>query len=638
MNIRLFSKLLLCGLIFNSYFIQAITIHNKTNRTIFVAPYYLKYNKATRDQDPISMNPKSSESLDRPGRKWRTDREIFFSLKKDELQKTLSGDDINLISHQNIGTLKGADFYIAMIDFKLRGFSFVDWHIIEPLSKTGAKLAKGALSPLRSLIKKDKTAVKDNPYKDKIAQVRTGNNLSPEEQNFLKARKPKVKKALETTLNMKLDTKKVPVIALVGSGGGIRATLMSLGGLTGLAKIGLLDTLTYVIGLSGSTWAIAPWISYDKPIEQARDLIISLLGKGIKNIAPKEVKLIVDALLVKWAFNQPITLVDFYGALLANTLLREFGNNRQRIYLSHQAKTIKSGKYPLPIYTAVRAEKSVYPAWYEFTPYEIGATWLNCYVPTWAFGRSFSKGTSKDFAPEQSLGYFMGIWGSAFAATFNTIYNEMVANIPADIIKNVLEFILKEVGEKRITEAEVFNFSFGKVKSTLKGEKTLKMADAGLAFNLPYPPISGDRTARKADIIIFFDATKEPKEKMGALKGVEEYAQKNKLQLPPIVYDNLKDKAITIFRDEKNPAVPVVIYMPLTKDEELTTNSLSKFPELKALVKLFDFWQCMKNTCDTFNFTYDEKQGKELCALMEFNVRANEKILKEAITQWCDTQ
>lgn len=46
----------------------------------------------------------------------------------------------------------------------------------------------------------------------------------------------------------------VPHIALIGSGGGQRAAVGLMGSLYQLEKEGLLDTLLYLGGVSGSTW------------------------------------------------------------------------------------------------------------------------------------------------------------------------------------------------------------------------------------------------------------------------------------------------------------------------------------------------------------------------------------------------
>lgn len=46
----------------------------------------------------------------------------------------------------------------------------------------------------------------------------------------------------------------VPVVAVLGSGGGTRAMTSLYGSLAGLQDLGLLDAVTYLSGVSGSTW------------------------------------------------------------------------------------------------------------------------------------------------------------------------------------------------------------------------------------------------------------------------------------------------------------------------------------------------------------------------------------------------
>lgn len=46
----------------------------------------------------------------------------------------------------------------------------------------------------------------------------------------------------------------VPVIAILGSGGGFRAMVGFSGVMKALYESGVLDCATYVAGLSGSTW------------------------------------------------------------------------------------------------------------------------------------------------------------------------------------------------------------------------------------------------------------------------------------------------------------------------------------------------------------------------------------------------
>ncbi|MDZ4151230.1 hypothetical protein, partial [Methylicorpusculum sp.] len=367
-------------------------------------------------------------------------------------------------------------------------------------------------------------AIRKNPNGATVARVRVGNELPEGEKAYRVARKPVVKKALEKFLATAISDTAVPTIALVGSGGGFRAMAGTTGFLRGAHDIGLLDAATYVVGLSGSTWALGVWNATGCSVNELGEKMIKKMPHGIKNVDIGGLRNIVDALLVKWAFGQESTLVDFYGGLLANTLLDEFGSACQRQHLSEQAKLLVDGSRVLPIYTTVSAKESQDRFWYEYTPFEIGSARFGQYVPSWAYGRKFNKGVSLDFAPEQSFGYLMGSFGSAFALTVERILKEK-ANLLEGAFMSMLEKInfqevalksvmfalvqplLQEMLKSRISAGRIWNYTYGMPTSALADKSKLSFVDAGLDFNLPYPPISGERPKRMADVIIFLDSS-----------------------------------------------------------------------------------------------------------------------------------
>ena len=178
-------------------------------------------------------------------------------------------------------------------------------------------------------------------------------------------------------------------------GGGYRALLYTTGALIGSYESGLLDSYTYLVGLSGSTWAIGTWMSLGGTLTSYESYIVGQVKKGLTQVSAADAALIGDAIITKYMFGQPINLVDLYGGLLANTLFEPLGNRKQRTGLSMQAQHIKGGVHPMPIYTAIRGDgPTTENQWYEFTPYEIGASWLSMYVPSWSFGRRFRNGVN----------------------------------------------------------------------------------------------------------------------------------------------------------------------------------------------------------------------------------------------------
>ena len=485
---------------------------------------------------------------------------------------------------------------------------------------------------IKKKLKENLEAFIENPYKDTIAYVRIGNELCNGERLYLEKRKPKVKRALEVLLDCPLEDHEVPTIAFVASGGGYRAVIALLGSLIGAQKDGFLDAGTYITGVSGSSWMIGTWMSSGLPLVDFKESLVEKLCKGLTHVGPKGSLLMADMLLVKYASDQSITLVDFYGALLGHALFRDQKEKRHRMYLSGHVDRIKNGDWLFPIYSAVRGDNDMTMDWYEFTPFEVGAHWLNAYVPTWAYARQFENGVSIDYDPEQSLGYHFGVFGSAFSASFSRIYSEFKNNISFDITKNIIEKILEKVGNKRLSTAKVHNFTYGMKNSPIKTQKELRLIDAGIAVNIGYQPVSGQRPERKADVMIILDSSGEVID-ADNLRRAEQYAHAHNLPFPYIDYEGIDTKVVSVFADD-NPEVPIVVYMPLINDFDLWERHKNdpEFAGFDQYLKDFDPIVCMAGSyCSTFDFTYEEFQLRQLSALTEFNMRMSAQAIYDAI-------
>lgn len=467
-----------------------------------------------------------------------------------------------------------------------------------------------------------------------VAHVRIGNRLSDDEIEYLQNRKSKVKMALEKILEQTFDEEDVPTIALVGSGGGYRAMLGITGSLVGMEEIGLLDASTYALGLSGSSWGLSAWTASGLPIEEFKERLIEHIEKGIERVSPSELKLMLGALATKYISLEPVSLVDLYGLLLANRLLAEFGNKRQHVHFSDFAERIKTGDWILPINTAVdgHPDKIYNPAWFEFSPFEIGSSEYEAYVPTWAFGRKFNEGFSVNFVPEVSLGFLMGTWGSAFAAHAELIWENLP--VPKGTLKMIVENILiKRIAGRRLTAGRVFNYMKGMPGQLLSNDSYLRLVDGGIGHtNLAYIPVSGERP-RDVDIIIFFDWSGII-DGVLALKGVQEYAQSRGLKLPQMDLKGAGQQTITVFKDEHDPTVPVIIYIPRFNDQKFWKHNkdntkLQRYSDLAQ----FDIEDCVaKEECNTINFSY-KKQAHLVTMLAEANVVINAEKIIETI-QW----
>ena len=502
-------------------------------------------------------------------------------------------------------------------------------------------VAYSLLKPVQLLIKQNQFAIENNQYKDVKAHVRCGDPICDMEFAFRKKRFEKVKKAQERLLGMKLADEDVLDIGFSCSGGGWRAMCCALGSCSGAQKMNLLDCVMCISGLSGSTWFLGPWISTGMNLQDYRDRAIKVASKGIDLRSLSDIGPIIDNLWVKFAYNQPLNIIDLYGGLLGNALLRDIeGRDPHQVYLTLQRRRIKNGDYPLPVYTATLGERRKAEFWFEFTPYEVGSRWLSAYVPTWAFGRHFKKGVSIDDAPEQSLGFGMGTFGSAFAADFEDIYDTIIDGIKfpdflkkipfAEKIFNSIKKVFSklayasDLGDLRVAWARVPNFVY-KMRGMLHNKyKTLNLVDAGLDFNNPVfatyrKPPYGDAP----DVVFMFDASGSLEYK--ELKKSVDYADYNGLKFPKMEPFELDKKIMKFFKDDEDIKVPVVIYMPRINGINMVKRNHYKswYDYYLDLLKDFDMEKAISSGfASTFNFNYTERQAEQLIAATEFNVIA----------------
>jgi phospholipase A2 len=619
---KLLKSIIISSFFFSLVSADQIKIHNYSPRDLYVGIYYLR-TQAELASTIYFIQAGNAIEIERPDYKFLYDRELVFSEEKEHLRNTLPKCDLEKYNAKNIGYSQGNVIYIADKNGEFKGYNQFEWYI-----------NKHIIDQARSHLMNTIPAIMQNPYENKTASVRTGNGLPAQEKEFLKKRKPKVKTALERMLNRSLEGKRIPTIAILLSGGGFRAMFYSLSALFTAQEFQLLQSTTYIASLSGSCWGVAAWMASQMPLNTFYTWFAGQFESGITDISSADANLIADALATKYFFDQPIGPVDVYGALIANCVFKELDQYKQRATLSQQADRIAQGDLPMPIYTAVRAESGcVENMWYEFTPYEVGGAWLSSYVPTWAFGRKFSKGISLNFAPELSLGNLMGIWGFVFGFNFSRALKEIELKnkVTFALGKNLIDKIEQEFGENRFLKAEVPNFTFNMPQSPIKNQNLLSLTDAGISFILPYPPISGQRPERKADIIIIIDASSG--NLSSELKNVENYARLKQLPFPKIDCQDIETKAISIFKDEMNSQAPLVIYMPRVISKQLIDRYRNN-REFKSLIELIEHIN-LEQYLETGpfcirNFAYTHHHVQQLSAIARFNMlTSKDTIVKE---------
>lgn len=603
-----------------------ITVYNKSCRDLYVAVYYRFGRVPFSPQKPARIasaiqciDAGSSATVDRPEYLFNVDRRLVFVENKDQLSDSFAPDQFDRLPSVLVGNWQGSSFYIADQEGQLKGYTALQWQFVY-------QAWQSAQEKILNLI----PAIKNNPYKNEVARVRLASDLCVGERACLDKRLVKIKAALEKLTKSAYD-KKIPTVSIVCSGGGYRAMLYTLGALKGLYHAGILDLSSYLVGLSGSTWAMGSWISSGQSIDEFHDWVINNIGYQLNDLDTEDFTLMGNVTLTKYVSGQPVGFVDLYGAFIANDLFDGFSTDKITVRLSEQAQKIETGDYPFPLYTAIAGQDNeTEHLWYEFSPYEVGAAWLDAYVPTWAFGRKFKNGISVTNAPEQPLGTLLGTFGLAVGITVERMFSEagISEHMSSALLKTIIRNILQSYDDARPISAEYLNFVYGIKDRLFNDLNIIHLVDAGINCNLPYVPVSGQRAQRKSDLIIIFDASAGA---VGAeLKKVQEYALAHKLPFPPINYMDISAHAVSVFKDENNPDVPVVIYVPRVVDAQLLELHQQDLADLYARLHNFDIEKCIADeSCNTFNFLYSPEHARRLTALGEFNARmAADDVLK----------
>ncbi|KAJ6125678.1 hypothetical protein N7523_003298 [Penicillium sp. IBT 18751x] len=431
-----------------------------------------------------------------------------------------------------------------------------------------------------------------NPEITRDARVRVSGDLCAEEQAFRKKRQQHAMKALASYLDIPVEEihpDDVPVIAMCGSGGGLRALVAGTGSYLAAQESGLWDCVTYTAGVSGSCWLQTLYHSSitGRSFHKLVDHLKNRLGVHIA-FPPAALNLLTTAPTNKYLLSGFVEklkgdpgadfgLVDIYGLLLAARLMvprGELGVSDSDLKLSSQGVNLYDGAHPLPIYTAVRheipiieeehsdgskshsnpeqamrdAKKEAWFQWFEFTPYEFFCEELNAGIPTWALGRHFDGGRSVLSAenqpiPELRIPGLMGIWGSAFCATLSHYYKEIRPLVKGLAGFGGIDTLIQGkdsdlVRVHPIDPAAIPNFVIG-MKDQLPAScpesifksSHLNLMDAGMSNNLPIYPLI--RPGRDVDVILAFDASADIKQD-NWLSVVDGYARQRGIKGWPV--------------------------------------------------------------------------------------------------------
>ncbi|KAM4825518.1 cytosolic phospholipase A2 gamma [Thomomys bottae] len=223
-----------------------------------------------------------------------------------------------------------------------------------------------------------------------------------------------------------IQATQAPAVALLGSGGGMRAHIAFLGVLSELEELGLLDAIMYLAGVSGSTWAMSSFYSSHGDIAQVEMDLKQRFEQQEWNLSDSLQKAIESSRFTNYS------LTDFWAYLVVSRQSREF----QDSCLSSLQEDVEAGKLPYPIFAAIDndlqdewvKEKTKY-SWFEFTPHHAGYPALGAYIPITQFGSKFQNGKLSTPECERDLSFLRGLWGSAVA---NSKENKKYISVIAD--------------------------------------------------------------------------------------------------------------------------------------------------------------------------------------------------------------
>ncbi|KAG8228645.1 hypothetical protein J437_LFUL008296 [Ladona fulva] len=256
--------------------------------------------------------------------------------------------------------------------------------------------------------------------------------LSKGEIEFVKKRRRMVYEGMQRFLedSAPKEVREVPVVAILGSGGGIRAVTANAGVFKALYESGLLDCAMYVAGLSGTSWYLTylythpDFPKYVGPGDLIPDIRKSIAMDWKKILTIKNARIYVSQLLKKVSKGQSISFTDIYGHILGEMLL----GKRMHLKLSDLKEKLTDGAIPMPLFTCVVAKDNVsalaYQEYVEFSPYEVGLPKYGVFMKTKNFGSKFYVGKIIKNYGESPFHYLIAIWGSAFSILFRRLVEE----------------------------------------------------------------------------------------------------------------------------------------------------------------------------------------------------------------------
>ncbi|XP_054825906.1 cytosolic phospholipase A2 epsilon-like [Eublepharis macularius] len=515
--------------------------------------------------------------------------------------------------------------------------------------------------------------------------VRLSFDLCPEEQEFLQKRKKVAANALKRVLHLEEDLQddEVPIVAIMTTGGGIRALTSMYAHMLTIQQLDILDCVSYLTGLSGTTWTMsklyddANWSNknLEELITDARKHVKK--NKFLASFAPERLKYYLKELKQRHQDGYSISFTDLWG-LIIEAMLRDGENPRT---LTDQRQALTHGQNPLPVYLCLNVKEKLsnkgFREWLEFTPYEVGFQKYGAYIRAEHFGSDFFMGHLLKKIPESRICFLEGIWSSVFSmnimdgwllsvnsedfwqkwtrdritdiddCVLHTHMNKLptrmqsppdsLASIFQDIIMwrpavtQVSNFLKGCPMHNRYLESELAKWKdcdLDSFPNQLTGaEDHLYLVDNAFAFASSYPPLM--RPERKVDVIIHLNYSSGSQ--IMPLKEASKYFSKQGIPFPQNIPNEEEEKDVKecyLVGDKESPQTPIVVLFTLVND----TFREYKAPGVKRSPDEMEDGIINLSTVGPYNINilrYSEEDFDKLVKLSQYNIMNNkDKIIK----------
>uniref|UniRef100_A0A663E9M4 Phospholipase A2 n=1 Tax=Aquila chrysaetos chrysaetos TaxID=223781 RepID=A0A663E9M4_AQUCH len=494
----------------------------------------------------------------------------------------------------------------------------------------------------------------------KNLDLHLGFDLCAEEHDFICKRKKVVAAALKNVLHLDEDLQvdEVPVVAVVTTAGGVRSMTAMCGSLLALQELGVLDCVSYISGLSATTWTMAKlyedanWSQNDLrgPIDDIRKHVIK---SKLHCFSLDHMKYYEKELCERKQEGHKLSFTDLWGLFIDCMLHHQVFTHK----LSDQQLAVNQGQNPLPIYLSLNVKDDFstldFKEWVEFTPYEVGFLKYGAFVRSEDFGSEFFMGHLMKKIPESRICFLEDIYPLLILPTEE---HPALPKKPHEqatclsIPKGCLSNTLREMMTGRPVVSTYHNFlkglqlhnkyleneSFCMWKDTVLDSSPnqlnemgdyLKLVDTAFFINTSCPPIL--RPERKVDVILHLNYISL------ICKHINQsqiYCLEHGIPFPSTDLsqeDREHLKECYVFEDSLE--APILAYFPLVCDtfQKYKTPNVERSPTEMEQGRV-DVSNCTA-PYGTGLLTYTEENFNKLLNLCRYNILNNKRLILQAL-------